>query len=152
MSASGREAASSAALQVAAHDANASDTVMQPLERGSFELFETRGNDSARAPQHAIEPMSEANVQTVGEQMTATKCLRIADQLIERESDRRIVGGDDSAGARANNDIDRNAVTDELLKDSDMACAAQSSTAHHYGDANRRVCPMDAADSSEGLR
>ena len=125
---------------------------MQPVERRPFELLETRGNDSARSAQNPIEPMSEANVQTVGEEMTATKCSRIADQFIERESDRGIVGGDHRARARADDDIDGDGVSDELLKDSDMSCAAQSSTAHHDGDANCRVCPMDAADSSEGLR
>ena len=84
--------------------------------------------------------------------MTATKCVRIADQIIEGETDRGIVGGDHCARARANDDIYGNGVSDELLKDSDMSCAAQSSTAHHDGDANCRVCPMDAADSCEGLR
>ncbi len=135
-----------------AHDANASNTVMQPFERGAFELLEARGNDSAAFPQNPIEPVSEANVQTVGEEMTATKCLRVADQLIERESNRRIVRRDDCARARANDDIDGNVVGDELLKHSDMPCAAQSSTAHHHGDASRRVCPMKSSDSSWGLR
>ena len=125
---------------------------MQPVERRPFELLETRGNDSTCAAENPIEPTSEANVQTVGEEMTATKCSRIADQFIERESDRGIVSGDDCARARANDHIDGNAVSDELLKDSDMPCAAQSATAHHYGYANCRVCPVDAADSSEGLR
>jgi hypothetical protein len=122
--ASRREAAWSAALQVVAHDTNASNTVMQPVERGAFELLETRRNYSASSPQNPIEPASETNVQTVGEEMTSAKCLCVADQFIERESDRGIVSGDNCAGARANEDIDGNGVGDELLKDADMTCAA----------------------------
>jgi hypothetical protein len=124
---------------------------MQPVERGAFELLETRRNYSAGSPQNPIEPAFETSVQTVGEEMTSAKCLCVADQFIERESDRGIVSGDNCAGARANNDIDGNGVGDELLKDADMACAAQSSATHHHGDANRRVCSRGTADSSQGL-
>jgi hypothetical protein len=38
------------------------------------------------------------------------------------------------------------------LKDADMSCAAQSSTAHHDADANCRVRALDVINSSEGLR
>jgi hypothetical protein len=137
-----------------AHDAYFANAVMQPVERGAFKLLEARGNQSARSPQDPIEPVSETDVQTVSKQVAATKFPRVANQFIEREPDRRIESGDYRAGARADNDVDRNVVRDKLLKDPDMTCTAQPSAAEHHRNADRRVgiALMGAADSSQKLR
>jgi hypothetical protein len=94
--------------------------------------------------------VSEADVQAVSEQMPATKFPRVANQFIERESDRRIEGGDNCAGAGAHDDVDRNVVRDKLLKHPHMARTAQSSAAEHHCDANRRIdiTLMGTADCS----
>jgi putative intracellular protease/amidase len=137
-----------------AHDAEFADAVMQPVERGALELLEARANQSARSSQNPIEPASETDVQTVGKQMPATKFPRIANQVIQGESDRRIEGGDDCAGAGAHDDVDGNVVSDKLLQHSQMPRTAQSSAAEHHCDANRRIdiTLMGTADSSENLR
>jgi hypothetical protein len=61
--------------------------------------------------------------------MAAAKFPRIAYQLIERESDRRIVGSNHGTRARADDDVDGNVVGDELLKDADMTGTAHPSPA-----------------------
>ena len=88
----------------------------------------------------------------MGKQMAAAKFLRVANQLIERESDRRVVGSDNCARARADDNVDGNVVADKLLKDPDMTCTTQPSTAQHHRDANCRIRIrlMGAADSSQG--
>jgi hypothetical protein len=98
--------------------------------------------------------MSKANVQAVGEQMTATKFPRVVNQFLERESNCRIEGRDDCAGTRADDDVDGNVVSDKLLQDSEVAGTAQASAAEHHCDANRRIdiTLMETADSSEKLR
>jgi hypothetical protein len=102
---------------------------MQPVERCALELLEARGNQSARSPQNRIEPVSKTDVQAVGKQMAASKFPGIADQLIERESDGRIVGSNYCTRARADDDVDGNVVGDELLKDADMTRTTQPSAA-----------------------
>lgn len=70
----------------------------------------------------------------MGQHMSPTKVLSVGDELVEREANRGIVGRDDSAGARADDDVDGNPVRDELLQDPDVSGAAQSSAAEHHAD------------------
>jgi hypothetical protein len=137
-----------------AHDAYLLNAVMQPVERGAFELFETRGNQSACPFQDPVEPVSETDVQAMGQQMAAAKFPRIANQFIEGKSDCRIEGSDNGAGARADDDVDRNIVRDELLKDPDVPRAAQASPAEYDRDTNGRsgIALTGTADSSQRLQ
>ena len=137
-----------------AHDAYLPNAVMQPVERGALELFETRGDQSACPFQNPVEPVSETDVQAMGQQMAATKFPRITNQFIEGKADCRIEGSDNGAGARADDDVDRNLMRDELLKDPDVTCAAQASATEDHRDANGRsgIALMGAADSSQRLR
>ena len=121
-----------------AHDAYSANAVMQPVERGALELLEPHGNQSACSPQNVIELASETDVQAMCKQMAATKFPRVANQFIERESDRRVVGSDNCARARADDDVNRNLVRDKLLKDPDVTCAAEASAAQHHRNANTR--------------
>jgi hypothetical protein len=137
-----------------AHDAYPANAVMQPVEGGGLELLEAHGNESGCFPQNPIEPVSETNVQAMGKEMSATEFPCVANQFIERKSDRRIVGSDNCASTRADDGIDGNVVFDKLLKDPDVTCATQASTAENDGDAYCRIgiASMGAADSSHGPR
>jgi hypothetical protein len=128
--------------------------VMQPVEGGALELFETRRNEAAGASQHSFEPLMESDVQAVRNQMTSTEDARVGDQLFEREADRGIVSGDNGASARADNDIDGNIVRDELLQHADVTGAAQASTAEHHPHTNgrARILHVRATGSSQGAR
>jgi hypothetical protein len=143
-----------AGRQVVAHDAYLANAVVQPVEGGALQLLEAPGNQSACSSQHPIEPVSETDVQTVGKQVAAAKFPRVANQFIERESDRRIEGSDNRAGARPDDDVDGNAVRDQLLKDPDVTCAPQTSAAEYHRDANWRIriASIGEADSSQRLR
>ena len=132
---SGREVGWPPARHVVAHDSDGLHAVMQPVEARALERVETRGDDAAQFSDRSIEPLMKPHVQTVGQQMPPTKLLSVGDELVERKANRRIVGGDNGAGARSDDDVDRDAVLDELLKDSNMAGASQASTAQHHGDA-----------------
>src|SRR5262249_5699782 len=96
------------------------------------------GIKSGASLQTPIERVSETDVQAMGKEMAATKFPRVANQFIERESDRRIVGSDNCASARADDDIDGNVVFDKLLKDPEVTCAAQASTAENHRNADCR--------------
>jgi hypothetical protein len=134
-----------------ADNADPANAVMQPIERGVLELLEAAGNQSGCFRQNPIEPVSESDVQAVGKEMAATKFPRVTNQFIERESNRGIVGSDNRASARADDGIDRNVVFDKLLKDTDVTCATQASTAQHERDANWRIRLASAmADSTHG--
>lgn len=82
----------------------------------------------------------------MGQQMPPTKVLGVGDELVEREANRRIVGCDNGAGARSDDDVDRDAARDELLKDPDVAGAAQASAAKHHADSRWRVRIVGASD------
>jgi hypothetical protein len=110
---------------------------MQPIECRVLELVETRWDESAQQSKHAIEPAIESDIQTVRDQMPATEDARIADELLDRETDRGIVCGHNGTRARADDEVDGNLVSDELLKNSDMAGAAEASAAQHKTDTRR---------------
>jgi hypothetical protein len=98
-----------------------------------------------------MEPVSETDVQAVGKQVAATKFSCVAKQFIERESDCGIVGSNNCARARADDDVDGDVVRDKLLQDADVTCAAEASAAQHHRDANCRICIrlMGVADSGQ---
>jgi len=137
--ASGREVARLPALHVVAHDSDRLHAMMQTVEARAVELVQARRDDTAPFSDRSIEALMKPHVQTVGEQMASTKVLGVGDELVERKANRRIVGCDHGAGARSDDDVDGDAVRDQLLKDSDVTRAAQTSAAQHDADAHRRV-------------
>jgi hypothetical protein len=136
------EVARPAAPYVVTHDSDGSNSVMQPIECCALELFETRWYKSAQYSQHAIEPASESDVQTVRYQMPATEAARIADELVDRETNRGIVCGHNRTRARANDHIDGHLVCNQLLKHSDMTGPAEAAATQHKADTRGRVRNM----------
>jgi hypothetical protein len=60
-----------------------------------------------------------------GPQWTPRLCARVCDHLVELQPDRRVVGGDDGAGADADDGVQRHAVPHELLEDPGVGGEAQ---------------------------
>ena len=120
--------------------------MMQPVEARALELLEACGNDAGQFSDRSIEPWMKPDVQTMGQQMSPTKVLGVGDEFVEREANRRIVGRDNGAGARSDDDVDGDAVRDELLKNPDVAGAAQASATQHHGDSRRRARIAGAND------
>ncbi len=81
--------------------------------------------------------MGEAHGEAVREQMMAPKGVGVPYQLVEIESNRRVVGADHGARTHANQHLDRNAVTHQLSKDADMSGATKAAGAEHNRETNR---------------
>ena len=76
------------------------------------------------------------DAEAVRQQVPAAKRFGVCDHLVELQPDRRVVGGDDGAGADADNGVQRHAVPHELLEDPGVRGAAQASGAEHDTDAH----------------
>ena len=96
-------------------------------------------NHAAPSVQRALESVGEMHVQAVRQQMTAAKPGRIRNQLVEVEADRRIIRGDDGAGAHADDRVDAYALSDQLPQHADMSGAAQTARAQDDGSAHGRL-------------
>ena len=121
------------------HDADASNPVMQPFEGRALELRKACRNEPAQPCQHSIEPLMESDVQTVRKQMSAAKDSRVSNQLVDRETNRSIIGGDNGARAGAHDDVDGDVVSDQPLQDAEVTGAAQTSPAEDKADTNWRL-------------
>ena len=66
--------------------------------------------------------------------MATSKDRRIANHLVNRESDRGIVRGNNGAGAGADQDPDGNLMTLELSEDSEMRGASKAAGAQNDPD------------------
>jgi hypothetical protein len=129
-----------------AHDSDGLHAVMQTVDARALELLEACGNDAGQFSDRSIEPWMKPDVQTMGQQMSPTKVLGVGDEFVEREANRRIVSRNNGAGARSDDNVDGDAVRDELLKNSDVAGTAQTSAAQHDGDAHLRARIAGAND------
>jgi hypothetical protein len=101
-----------------------------------FELLEARRDQSAQLRQPRAAPLTESNTEAMGNHMAATESPGICNELVERQANSSIVRSHDGAGTRANDDVDRDPVSDELLQDAKVAGAAQTSSAEHESNAN----------------
>jgi len=130
------ETARTAGQQIVADDTEPLDAVMEPIEPRQFKLAEPVGNDTAPAPKSIFETRTKMHVEAVGQQVTAAKGVGIPDQLIERESDCRIVSAHDRTRADADDRINANIVTNELSKHPDVSRSTQAAAAQHDADVN----------------
>src|SRR6267143_6026870 len=135
--ATGPEVARPTSRSIVADDAEALHTMMEPIEGGRFELTEPIGNDAAPSAERAVEAEAEMHVEAVREQVSAAECFGVGDQILEVESDSRVVRRDDGARADPDDRIDPDAVTNQASKHADMGRAPQSARAQHDGETNR---------------
>ena len=110
--------------------------MVEPIEARFFELPQPIGNDAAPSTQAGREGRAAMDAETVRQQVPAAKRFGVCDHLVELQPDRRVVGGDDGAGADADNGVQRHAVPHELLEDPGVRGAAQASGAEHDTDAH----------------
>jgi hypothetical protein len=122
--------------------------MMKSIEAGGLELLEARRNDAAPSLEAISETMAELDVQAVGQEMPAAESASVADQVVEVQSDGRIVRGNHGAGADADHRVDPNAVIDETAQDADMRSAAQPARAENQTDTNR--CRHAATSAAAG--
>lgn len=101
-----------------------------------LELLEARRNQAAQLRQPRAAPLTESNSEAMGNHMAATERPGIRNEFIERQTNGSIVRRHDGAGTRANDDVDRDPVSDELLQDAKVTGAAQTSSAEHESNAN----------------
>jgi hypothetical protein len=134
-----REITGTTGRGVVAHNANASNAVMQPFEARAFELSKTCGDDATQLRQDSTELQTEADVQTMRHQMSTTETLGVGNQLIHREAHRGIVRSDDGSCARAYDDVDGYTVSAEPLQDADVRSTPQTSTAEDKTNTNWRL-------------
>lgn len=100
-----------------AHDTQAAGAVMELIEVRRLELPQPIRDHPAPPMQARREPWATMNAQAVGEQVPTAKRDRVRNHLIDLQSDGRIVGGHDSAGAHADNRVQRHSMADKLSED-----------------------------------
>jgi hypothetical protein len=81
----------------------------------------------------------KSNIHTVRDKVPSTDVARIADELLDCETNRGVVRGHNCTRARADDHVDGNVVSDQLLKHSDVAGAAEPSAPQHKADTHRRI-------------
>ena len=115
-----RKIAGTASSDVVTDDPDSLNAVVQTFERRTLQLLETARNEPAQLPQRSIEPVTESNVETVSHQVSAAKPMSIRDQLVEGEADGGVVRSNNGPGARTDDDVDRNTVSNELSQNAKM--------------------------------
>jgi len=123
--------------QIVADNAETLNAVMQPIEIRHFKLAQPIGNDTAPSSKSMFASITEMHVEAVGQKVSAAKRLGIGDQLVELESDCRIVGAHDRAGTDADDRMNANTVTNELSKHTNVSGTAQAASAQHDAYVNR---------------
>ena len=119
-----------------AHDTQAVRAVMELIEVRRLELPQPVRNHPAPTMHARREPGATMNAQAVGEQVSTAKRDRVRDHLIDLQSHGRVVGGYDSAGAHADNGVQRHSMPDQLFQDSGVGGAAQASGTQHDADSH----------------
>ena len=130
------KAARVAGRQIVADDAKALHPVMQAIEARRFELTQPERDDTAPSAESMFEPVTEIHVEAVGQKVPTAEPPSVSNQLLEIETDRRVVRGDDGAGADAHDHVDRDALTNELPKHADVSSATEAARTQHHADAN----------------
>jgi hypothetical protein len=125
-----------AGANVVTRDAERLHTVVQSIEAGGLQLTKPFRNDTAPSSQPALESVIEMHVEAVRQEVSAAKRLSVSNQLVEIESDSRVVRANDGARADTDEHIDRNPVTNQLSKHADMSGAAQPASAEDDPEAN----------------
>jgi hypothetical protein len=111
---------------------------MEPIKACALELRQSCRDDATELCQPSIELLLEPDVEAVRHKMSSAEASRIVNQLIDRQPNGGVVRRDDRSSARADDDVDRNAVTDEPLQDAEVAGAAQATTTQDETDTNWR--------------
>jgi len=124
-----------------ADDTEPANAVMEPVETRRLELPQPARDDPAPASDARLEAMVEMDVDAVGEEVPAPKPFRILDELLELESDRREIGGNDRTGADAHDSIDGHAVPNQLTEHADVCRATQAAGAEDDRYPSRAVFP-----------
>jgi hypothetical protein len=148
-----REIAGSAAPDVVARDSNPAHAMVEPLERRIFKLCQSLWNDPTQLGQCSRQPAVQPHLTTVlphittvlphikavGQEVPTAEMSRVANELVDRQTDGSIVRRDDSTRTRSDDDVDRDFVLDELLQDAHVACAPQAAAAQHKTDPEWRA-------------
>src|SRR5262249_39111877 len=96
-------------------------------------------NDATPFREESRHSSMQPDVQDMRHEVAATEALCISHELVERQADGRVVRSDNCAGARSDDDVDRDVVLDELLEHAKVARAAQPAATEHHADSNWRV-------------
>ena len=113
--------------------------MIKPIEARRFELLQPIWDDATPPAQTGRKPRAAVDSQALREEVPAAKGAGVCDDLVERETDGRIVGGDDGARAHAHDAVEGHAVTYQPTKDAEVRRAAKSARAQNQGDAHMRV-------------
>ena len=126
-----------AAGQVVTDDAESVDAVMEMVEARRLELSKTARYHATPGSDAELEAMIEMDIDAVGEEVTSAKPFRIFNQVVEVETDRRIVSGNHRAGADADDSIEWHAVANQFTEHANVRGATQTPGAEDDGNPNR---------------
>ena len=113
--------------------------MVEPLERRIFQLRQSPWNDATQPGQRSRQPAAQPHVQAVDQEVPTAEMSCVANEFVDRQTDGRVIRRDDRTRTRADDDVDRDFVLDELVQDADMACAPQAAAAQHEADPERRA-------------
>jgi hypothetical protein len=117
-------------------DAETLDGMMEPFEARGFKLIEPLRNDTTPSSDSLVEAIVEVHIEAVRQEMSPSKGLGVRNQLLQIEPEGSVICGDHSARADADDGMNRNTVTHELAKYTDMSGATQATRAEHDSNTN----------------
>jgi len=124
---------------------------MEPIERRLLECGEPIGNETTQARKRCPQSSGQSHAETVSDEMPAAEALRVANEVGHAQPDGRVICRDNRACAGSDNDVDGDAVIDELLKHAHVTCATQPAAAQNKSDANWRASGRRFAGGSRGM-
>jgi enhancing lycopene biosynthesis protein 2 len=134
-----REITGSVARDVVTRDSNPAHAVVEPVECRGFQLCQALWNDATQPGQCSRQPAVQPHIKAVDQEVAPAEVSRVANELVDRQTDGGIVRGDNSTCTRSDDDVDRDFVLDKLLQDTHVACAPQTPTAQHKADPECRT-------------
>jgi hypothetical protein len=132
--------------QVVTHHAELLDPVVQAAEVAGLELCQSMRNHPAEPAQPRLDRRMGSQRQAVHDNVMPSERRRIRDHLVDGEADGGVVGGDNRAGADADDHVDRNVMAQNLPEHPEMRRASQPSGAQDDADARVVVWSIHVVD------
>src|SRR4029450_11420046 len=111
------------AHEIVTSNAAPAHAVMEPVERRAIQLCQPLRNNATDFPEYTLQATVQSYIRAVRQEMTAAKMCRVPNQVVDGQTNRGVIGGDNRTCARADDAVDRDFVSDELLKHAEVACA-----------------------------
>src|SRR5712692_6961381 len=119
-----------------AYDAEPLDAMTQAREARRLELLQSLRNDAAEPAPIRLQRRVRAQCQFMHQQVAPAKDRRLLDHLVEAQTDRGVVRGDDGAGAHPHHHLHRNLMADDASQHTQMRRAAETSGAQDDANAH----------------